>query len=36
VLVLHDGVIRSELSGDTLTKSNLIAASLGASNGEAQ
>ncbi len=36
VLVLHDGVIRSELSGETLTKSNLIAASLGASNGRGQ
>ena len=36
VLVLHDGIIRSELGGDTLTKSNLIAASLGASNGGAQ
>ncbi len=33
VLVLYDGIIRSELSGATLTKSNLIAASLGASNG---
>ncbi|MCL4559302.1 MAG: sugar ABC transporter ATP-binding protein [Chloroflexi bacterium] len=32
VLVMHDGVIRSELSGESLTKSNLIAASLGASN----
>jgi len=32
VLVLHDGLIRTELSGDTLTKENLIAASLGASN----
>jgi ribose transport system ATP-binding protein len=36
VLVIHDGIIRSELSGHTLTKSNLIAASLGASNEEAQ
>jgi ribose transport system ATP-binding protein len=37
VLVLHDGVIRSELSGSTLTKENLVAASLGVSNagGEA-
>ncbi len=35
VLVLHDGIIRSELSGKALTKSNLIAASLGAANGEA-
>lgn len=32
VLVLHDGIIRSELSGETLTKSNLIAASLGATS----
>jgi ribose transport system ATP-binding protein len=31
VLVMHDGVIRSELAGESLTKSNLIAASLGAS-----
>jgi ribose transport system ATP-binding protein len=36
VLVMHDGIIRSELSGETLTKSNLISASLGASNGEEQ
>lgn len=37
VLVLHDGVIRSELSGSSLTKENLIAASLGVSSsgGEA-
>ncbi|MGB9641208.1 MAG: sugar ABC transporter ATP-binding protein [Anaerolineales bacterium] len=33
VLVLHDGVIRAELKGVTLTKENLIAASLGVSNG---
>jgi ribose transport system ATP-binding protein len=33
VLVLHDGIIRSELRGDALTKTNLIAASLGATNG---
>ena len=33
VLVLHDGMIRTELSGNTLTKENLIAASLGASAG---
>ncbi|HSK87262.1 MAG TPA: D-xylose ABC transporter ATP-binding protein, partial [Anaerolineales bacterium] len=33
VLVLHDGRIRSELAGKTLTRGNLIAASLGASNG---
>jgi ribose transport system ATP-binding protein len=32
VLVLHDGVIRTELSGPLLIKENLIAASLGASN----
>lgn len=31
VLVLHDGIIRTELSGASLTKENLIAASLGAS-----
>ncbi len=31
VLVMHDGIIRSELSGDSLTKSNLISASLGGS-----
>ena len=30
VLVMHDGMIRTELSGSTLTKENLIAASLGA------
>jgi ribose transport system ATP-binding protein len=29
VLVLHDGLIRAELSGDTLTRSNLMAASMG-------
>jgi ribose transport system ATP-binding protein len=29
VLVMHDGMIRTELSGNTLTKENLIAASLG-------
>jgi ribose transport system ATP-binding protein len=33
VLVLHDGMIRTELSGNTLTKENLIGASLGASHG---
>jgi len=32
VLVLYDGIIRTELSGPSLTKENLIAASLGASN----
>ncbi len=31
VLVMHDGVIRSELQGASLTKANLVAASLGAS-----
>ena len=36
VLVLHDGVICSELTGESLTKENLIAASLGASNGVAR
>jgi len=30
--VLHDGIIRAELSGTTLTKANLVAASLGASD----
>jgi len=29
VLVMHDGMIRTELAGETLTKQNLIAASLG-------
>jgi ribose transport system ATP-binding protein len=29
VLVMHDGQIRTELAGKTLTKENLIAASLG-------
>lgn len=33
VLVMYDGKIRSELAGETLTKENLIAASLGVSNG---
>ena len=33
VLVIHDGIIRTELSGATLTKENLISASLGVSNG---
>jgi len=33
VLVLHDGRVRAELSGNSLTKQNLIAASLGASDG---
>jgi ribose transport system ATP-binding protein len=35
VLVMYDGMIRTELSGETLTKENLIAASLGASHGGA-
>ncbi|MDZ7319873.1 MAG: sugar ABC transporter ATP-binding protein [candidate division KSB1 bacterium] len=34
VLVLHDGVIRTELRGANLTKENLIAASLGVSNND--
>ena len=34
VLVMHDGIIHSELSGERLTKSNLIAASLGASHAD--
>ncbi|HEX7975597.1 MAG TPA: sugar ABC transporter ATP-binding protein [Anaerolineales bacterium] len=33
VLVLYDGLIRLELSGPSLTKANLVAASLGAGNG---
>lgn len=33
VLVLHDGIIRAELAGQTLTKESLIAASLGVSEG---
>jgi ribose transport system ATP-binding protein len=33
VLVMHDGLIRTELSGKTLTKENLLAASLGVSDG---
>ncbi len=36
VLVLHDGMIRTELSGASLNKENLIAASLGVSNGGGQ
>jgi ribose transport system ATP-binding protein len=35
VLVLYDGKIRSELAGDSLTKENLISASLGVANGGA-
>lgn len=34
VLVLHDGTVRTELQGDSLTRSNLIAASVGASSME--
>jgi ribose transport system ATP-binding protein len=30
VLVMHDGAIRAELAGESLTKANLVAASLGA------
>lgn len=36
VLVMHDGIIRSELVGETLNKSNLVAASLGASQESMQ
>jgi len=36
VLVMHDGIIRSELRGESLTRSNLIAASLGASDGRVE
>src|SRR5512138_3474764 len=36
VLVMHDGKIRTELSGKTLTKENLISASLGVSEGNEQ
>ncbi len=36
ILVLHDGLICAELKGDTLNKENLIAASLGVSNGVLQ
>lgn len=36
VFVMHDGMIRTELAGGTLTKENLIAASLGATQGAAQ
>jgi ribose transport system ATP-binding protein len=32
VLVMHDGMIRTELAGNTLTRENLVAASLGASS----
>ncbi len=34
VLVMHDGLIRTELRNESLTKENLVAASLGVSNGE--
>jgi len=34
VLVMYDGKIRTELSGNNLTKENLIAASLGVAEGE--
>ncbi|HSB00844.1 MAG TPA: sugar ABC transporter ATP-binding protein [Anaerolineales bacterium] len=36
VLVVHDGIIRTILSGKTLTKENLISASLGVSSGGAE
>jgi ribose transport system ATP-binding protein len=36
VLVMHDGMIRTALAGETLTKENLIAASLGATQGGAE
>ena len=36
VLVMHDGLIRTELAGETLTKSNLVAASLGATQESMQ
>jgi ribose transport system ATP-binding protein len=36
VLVMHDGIIRSELAGESLNKSNLVAASLGASHESMQ
>jgi len=36
VLVIHDGIIRAELTGKTLTKESLIAASLGISQGGAE
>jgi ribose transport system ATP-binding protein len=35
VLVMYDGIIRTELAGASLTKENLIAASLGIANGGA-
>lgn len=36
VLVMYDGMIRTELSGNTLTKENLISSSLGVTNGGAE
>lgn len=33
VIVLHDGLISGELAGDRLTRSNLVAMSMGATNG---
>jgi ribose transport system ATP-binding protein len=36
VFVMYDGLIRTELSANTLTKENLIAASLGVSQGAAE
>ncbi len=36
VLVMHDGIVRSELSGEALNKSNLVAASLGATGESMQ
>ena len=36
VYVLHDGEVCAELAGDQLNKENLIAASLGISNGGGQ
>ena len=36
VLVLHDGKLHTELVGASLTKENLIAASLGVANGGVQ
>jgi ribose transport system ATP-binding protein len=36
VLVLHDGKIKTELAGESLTKENLVSASMGVSDGGAQ
>jgi ribose transport system ATP-binding protein len=33
VLVLHDGQVRAELAGPTLTRADLVAASMGAAQG---